>query len=306
MDIPPMTLSSTARVLICLSTLAGCGFGSTTDAGATDPTARVQPVEFVSQGVTLSGTLWLPDGPGPHPAVVVVHGSGRQTRGSARGVARHFNSLGVAVLGYDKRGVGESGGVYVGRENGSAQNLTLLARDAAAGIDILRTHSEIDRHQIGLWGVSQAGWIVPMAATFAPEVMFTVLISGPTVTVGEENYYSQLTGDDSGTRSALSQEEVSRLLAERGPFGFDPRPALEAMTMPGLWLLGEMDESIPIPETVAILESLIRDHSQAFTYRLWPGANHGMRVNGEMVSEYWSSQDDFLFDRVGVRVSGTN
>lgn len=292
-------------ILLCTSVLtAGCGLG-TTDPGNTESTTAHE-VEFVSEGVTLSGTLWLPEGPGPHPALVIVHGSGRQSRNSARGVARHFNPLGIAVLGYDKRGVGESGGVYVGRQNGSAQNLTLLARDAAAGVQLLRTRADIDVTQVGLWGVSQAGWIVPMAATFAPEVMFTVLISGPTVTVGEENYYSELTGDNSGTRSTLSQEEISRLLAERGPFGFDPRPALESMTMPGVWLLGEMDESIPIPETVAILESLIVEHGKDFSYRVWPGANHGMRVNGSVVDEYWSFQEEFLFERVGVRASDTN
>lgn len=293
-------------VLFLVTPVAGCGLGTGTDAGDLDNTGNVQELEFVSQGVTLSGTLWLPDGPGPHPAIVVVHGSGRQTRGSAINAAQHFNRLGIAVLGYDKRGVGESGGVYVGQQNGSEQNLTLLARDAAAGIDLLRARADIDTNQIGLWGVSQAGWIVPMAAVFAPDVMFTVLVSGPTVTVGEENFYSQLTGDNSGTRSTLSQEEISRLLAERGPFGFDPRPFLDQMPMPGAWLLGEMDESIPIPETVAILDALIQDQGQDFTFRVWPGANHGMRVNGARVAGYWSFQDDFLFDRVGVRVSETN
>jgi len=49
---------------------------------------------------------------------------------------------------------------------------------------------------IGLWGVSQVGWILPIAANLIDEISYTILISGPTVTVGEENYYSDLTGDN--------------------------------------------------------------------------------------------------------------
>ena len=89
---------------------------------------------------------------------------------------------------------------YEGRNNASEQNLTLLGRDAGAGIDFLRTRDRIDADQIGLYGVSQAGWIIPVAAVLDGSVAFTILVSGPTVTVGEENYYSDLTGDDSAGR----------------------------------------------------------------------------------------------------------
>ena len=264
--------------------------------------APVEHVQFISEGVTLAGTLWLPEGCGPHPAMVFVHGSGRQSRRSARFVAQHFNPLGIAVLGYDKRGVGESGGTYVGRNNGSEQNLTLLARDAAAGVALLRGLPSIDSDQIGLWGVSQAGWIVPVAAALDGRVAFMILMSGPTVTVGEENYYSDLTGDDSATRAALSQEEISRLLAERGPSGFDPKPYLTRMETPGLWLLGSEDESMPIPETVAVLDELVLEHGRHFSYHVWPDASHGLRVSGRQVAGFWRLQEDFLRDRVRMRI----
>jgi len=289
-----MMTRTTGAVL--LATACSLGGGTTETAGS----ASIQDVHFESEGVTLAGTLWLPDGPGPHPAVVFVHGSGRASRRSAIGVATDLNRLGLAVLGYDKRGVGASDGEYVGRNNGSVQNLTLLARDAAAGVAMLRTHPSIDPDRIGLWGVSQAGWIVPAAAVFDGRVAFTVLISGPTVTVGEENYYSELTGDNSGTRATLSQQELSRLLAERGPYGFDPQPYLRQLSTPGLWLLGSADESIPIPETVAILDRLIESYSKPFMYHVWAGADHGLRVNGRVVEDLLSVQENFLFDVVGL------
>jgi len=279
--------------------VTGCSLEDAT-AIATGDVPRVQSVSFVNEGVPLAGTLWLPDGPGPHPAMVYVHGSGRVTRTSATDMARHFNGLGIAVLAYDKRGVGESGGTYVGRNNGSEANLTLLARDAAAGVEFLRRQSSIDSDYIGLWGVSQAGWIIPTAAVLDGRVAFTVLISGPTVTVGEENFYSGLTGDSNSGRAALDQEEISRLLAERGPSGFDPQPYLERMEIPGLWLLGSRDESIPIPETVAILDDLIDRQGRPFVYRVWEGADHSLRVNGVRVSGFWGAQTAFLADQVGL------
>lgn len=286
--------------LAALLTVAavGCGGDSATDVAA----PRMVDVQFVSEGTTLSGSLWLPAGKGRFPAMVVVHGSGRATRSVAAGAAGHFNQRGIAVLGYDKRGVGRSGGTYVGRRNASEENLTLLARDAAAGVALLASRDDVDGERIGLWGVSQAGWIVPMAAVFRPEVAFTILVSGPTVTVGEEAVYSRLTGDDSGGLGELSREEISRILAERGRSGFDPRPWLERMTVPGAWLLGDLDESIPIPETVAILDELIAGGS-AFRYRVWPGANHALRVNGRTVDGFWEFQDEFLTEDVGLTPS---
>ncbi len=168
-----------AGVLLALT--SGCVQAQVEQALQADA-AVVEEVRFDNAGVTLAGTLWLPAGPGPHPAMVYVHGAGRASRQDASGVADYFRSRGIEVLGYDKRGVGESGGVYVRWGNASEANLTLLARDAVAGIKLFRGHESIDPKQIGLWGVSQAGWIVPTAAVIDGEVRFTILLSGPTVT----------------------------------------------------------------------------------------------------------------------------
>lgn len=215
-------------------------------------------------------------------------------------MARHFVELGVAVLTYDKRGVGQSGGAYVGRQNASEQNLSLLARDVVAGVSYLRERPDIDGDQIGLWGVSQAGWIIPIAATLAREITFVILISGPTVTVGEENVYSRIT-DDGAKATDLSQSEISHMLTERGPHGFDPLPYLRRMSMPGLWLLGEDDRSIPIPETVTILNMLIDEDGRDFSYHVFQGVGHGLRKQGRLVDGYWKRQDEFLRDHFTIR-----
>jgi pimeloyl-ACP methyl ester carboxylesterase len=61
-----------------------------------------------------------------------------------------------------------------------------------------------------------------------------------------------------------------------GPHGFDPLPVLEGLEVPGLWILGAGDRSIPIPETVERLESLIAA-GRPITLRVLPGVGHGMR-----------------------------
>lgn len=229
-------------------------------------------VTYQSEGVTISGGLWLPEKKGQHPA----------------------------ILTHDKRGAGRSGGMYVQRYNTSPENLNLLAKDISAGVKYLKSRDDIDRNQIGLYGWSQAGWITPIVASFQKNLAFIILISGPTVTTGEENYYSSLTGDGNKS-SGLTRQEMSQKIKEKGPYGFDPVPYLKQMDMPGLWLLGDADKSIPIPETVAVLDDLIMNGRKNFTYQVFENANHGLRINGGLVKGYWQVQDDFLKKTVNVQ-----
>ena len=101
---------------------------------------------------------------------------------------------GVAVLAYDKRGVGQSGGSYPG-ESPYPSTIDVLARDAEAAVRFLPTRPEIDRDRIGLAGHSQAGWIIPLAASREPAVRFAVIFSGPAVTADENDNYQNLTGE---------------------------------------------------------------------------------------------------------------
>jgi pimeloyl-ACP methyl ester carboxylesterase len=250
---------------VVLAVLAGaCGGGEhPTAPAASGPT-------FPSGDVRLSYALDLPAGPGPFPAIVFGHGSGRTTKDEAMPVKSRMTQAGFAVLRYDKRGVGESSGTYsgVGVANGE-RVLGELADDMAAGVAFLRTRPEIDQNRIGLMGISQAGWIMPLAAERAPGVRFMVLVVGPTVPVGVEIYYSELAEGTTVPFDVLSQ----RLLEFTGPPGFDPRPHLERLDVPGLWLLGGQDRSIPTRETVAILEELSRA-GRPYRWMVYPDSGH--------------------------------
>lgn len=248
---------------LCLS--AACG-------SASSPTAP-EPANVIPNGdVRLAYSLDLPQGAGPFPAIVAGHGSGRVTRQQMESFAARWTAMGFAVLRFDKRGVGESSGVY--SEVGAIASTTmipLLASDVVAATRFLRTRPEIDPQRVGLAGGSQAGWILPHAARDLGGVAFMVLLSGPVCSVGLENFYSDLAN---GTSRPL--DEVYPLLSGfAGPVGYDPLPVLQAIDTPTLWLLGDEDRSIPVRTSVANLVTLAAG-AKPFEWRTYPGLGHGL------------------------------
>ncbi|TVP43865.1 MAG: alpha/beta hydrolase [Gemmatimonadales bacterium] len=150
---------------------------------------RVEEVRFENPvaGIQLAGTLTLPPGDGPWPAVVLVTGSGPQDRDETLlghkpflVIADHLTRAGIAVLRYDDRGVAESEGDF---ESGTTFD---FAEDAAAAVAFLREHAGVDRNRVGIAGHSEGGLIAPLVATGharavvpAEAVAFVVLLAGP-------------------------------------------------------------------------------------------------------------------------------
>jgi pimeloyl-ACP methyl ester carboxylesterase len=156
------------------------------------------PVEDVTfenakAGIQLAGTLTLPKGDGPFPAVVTLSGSGAQDRDETLFghkpflvIADHFARQGIAVLRFDDRGVGKSGGKQEGATTAD------FAIDALAGVRFLKGRKEIDPKRIGLLGHSEGGLIAPMVAAEHPgDVAFIVLLAGPGLP-GDEILRTQL------------------------------------------------------------------------------------------------------------------
>jgi len=130
--------------------------------------------------VSLAGTLTVPEGKGPFPAVVLISGSGPNTRDENVFehkifvvLADHLARRGIAVLRYDKRGVGKSTGDY-------AQATTAdFTSDAEAAAAWLRVQPGIDTRHVGLIGHSEGGLIAPAVAVTDPKIAFIVLMAGP-------------------------------------------------------------------------------------------------------------------------------
>ena len=113
------------------------------------------------------------------------HGAGAVTTSEGAAHVPFLNGAGFAVLRYDKRGAGQSGGTYRGLSGAnSVTQVDELAGDMAAAVSFLKGQTGIDARRIGVAGVSQAGWIMVAAAKKTPDITFNVAINGSTIPVG--------------------------------------------------------------------------------------------------------------------------
>lgn len=252
---------------LAIFTLQGALLASLQSAGGAP-----RQVTFESRGVSLAGEITYPSGNGPFPAVALVHGSGPATRAGNAPLVTLFHDLGFAVLAYDKRGTGASGGAFrgVGVRNSDSM-IPLLGADAAAAALLLATDPRVDPKRIGLAGGSQAGWVMAAALAGAP-VRFFVAFSGPAVTVGEEIFYS-----DYFEHSDKPLTEADSVMAQfTGKPGYDPVPDLRKSDAVGFYILGALDRSVPTAQSVARLRALDATASGRFTVLLLPAGNHAL------------------------------
>jgi len=204
-----------------------------------------EDVVYHNGDVSIAATLFMPTSEGRHPALVMMHGSGENERYRYRFLADFYARLGIACLFADKRGCGESGGDWrkVGFEP--------LAWDGIRGVEWLKQREDIDPDRIGMTGISQAGWIMSLAAALSDDVNFLVVNSGANVTVEEEGYFDYIVAlkdkgygedvlakahailvqDNVVTRTSEGYEKLSEMLAEvkeepwRKDFRFFATPA---------------------------------------------------------------------------------
>jgi pimeloyl-ACP methyl ester carboxylesterase len=275
----------------------------------------LEDVVFGNGKVRLAGTLILPEGKGPHPAVVLTHGSGPSTRATDAGLpmALFFAQQGLAALIYDKRGHGESTG-----PDGVSAPFRDLAQDAVAGVEALRARPDIDGDRVGLFGHSQGAWIAPLAASGSRHVAFVIMECGGGVTpMDQTDWYgrnllrlkTELTPAE--IEEALTFRRLKYTLAVTGkgkkemeaalpaarrarwfphvterlpsqPFwrnngGYDPAPALAALRCPVLVILGERDNYTPAAATRTTLERAFRAGGAPHAIKIYPGANHALQ-----------------------------
>ena len=143
---------------------------------------------FNNDDLQLAGMLTLPDGEGPYPLAVIIHGSGTSARNSKwyLTVAKHLQENGIAVLLPDKRGSEKSDGDWRGA------SFDDLAEDTLAAIEFVNSQEELDFSYIGLIGMSQGGWIAPLTASKSEDVSFVVSLSGAGVTTDEQLLYEEI------------------------------------------------------------------------------------------------------------------
>ncbi|MDR1344133.1 MAG: lysophospholipase [Tannerellaceae bacterium] len=242
---------------------------------AQSPDVITENIRFDNAGVSLAGTIYTPRH--SQAAVVLVHGSDQAPRMSA--FASLLSEEGISVLTYDKRGVGESGGIYAGPEVGAnnvdPDNLTLLAEDANAAVNIL--HQRDKNIPVGLVGFSQAGWIIPIAANKNVLVDFMVLFSGSMVPTLEQlrfQFFTEGKPDFWESHTEAEAREHIRSDADRYQFAnTDPYDALSTLSIPGLWLFGGKDVQVPAGLSIDRLNAL-KAQGKPYEYCLFSTLGH--------------------------------
>jgi pimeloyl-ACP methyl ester carboxylesterase len=197
-----------------------------TATASTNPSYEAVEVTFPggATDVTLSGTLTLPRGAGPHPGIVLSTGSGPQDRDESIGplatikpfalIADALSSAGVAVLRFDDRGVARSTGDY------ASASVADFTGDAEAAVRYLRSRSEIDPARVGVLGHSEGGIVVASLAAADPTLAFVVAAAAPAVPgvdllVAQAEAVARASGQGDAEVTALGERQRALLEAVR-------------------------------------------------------------------------------------------
>jgi len=314
-----------APALLLLSACVSPAAARTSDDGALSawvatPSVSVSETEVTfSNGATiLSGALYAPVMDHKAPAIIAFHAASASTRDLPlfRHLTQMMPPLGTAVLLFDRRGSGKSGGIP------ASGSYDALADDGCAALHVLARDPRIDPNRIGFWGLSQGGWIATLAASRCPDAAFAISVSAPMVTPAEQmdfavanilriNGYAQADIDQAvGARDAVDQFEhgtLDRATAQRRldaaatrpwfPLIYldkmfhdpaqsswpkemwqDPMQWLNRDKIPTLVLYGAKDPWVPVATSMRILKA----HAAQFptiTANVVAGADHDMMLS---------------------------
>jgi len=255
---------------------------------------RAADVTIDTGAVMLAGTLLTPLDKSPAPAVILIPGSGAATRNGSwnthRSIGEYLVQRGIAVLLYDKRGVGGSTGDW------ESETFDERAQDVAAMVTFLKSRKDIDPRQIGLIGHSQGAYIAPLVvAKYSSDVKFVVLLAGS----GEKVWNQILTNERAESiGNGLSEDDVNKRVADlegqlqflrkvQSPcrllkahylcfvLDYDPAATLEKLTVPSLALYAELDTQVPPDVNIPLIESALETAgNDDYTIRTFEKSNH--------------------------------
>ncbi len=288
---------------------------------------QIEEAKFERDSINFAGTLTIPSGTGPFPAVLLISGSGPQNRDSEifghkpfLVIADHLTRAGIAVLRVDDPGVGGS------TAHPQPPTASDFADNAIAAVDFLKRDSRINPDQIGLIGHSEGGIVASLSATRGEGIAFVVLLAAPGVPGNEmmrkqnerildaagiageqkeirlalfDQLSTALTSDLPNAELRQKVEEIVRQQFEtngvprtqqdetqvrmaveqaispgmRYLLAYDPRPALEKISVPVLALNGELDTQVDAGQNLVAIAAALENNSNVTIHRL-PGLNH--------------------------------
>lgn len=157
---------------LTLATLVGC-HSLTVNRSVTGDSLSRDEVRFTSGDLAIAGTITRRVGGRDCPGVVLLHAAGLHARRDYQAFADSLATHGIVVLAYDMRGTGDSEGAP------TPASFEEQAQDARAALEILRSQSDVDGRQVGLWALSRGGYVAPIVAVADPKLAFLIVISSP-------------------------------------------------------------------------------------------------------------------------------
>ncbi|KAE8764529.1 alpha/beta hydrolase family protein [Georgenia thermotolerans] len=239
----------------------------------------------VEDGVSVKATIASPVGArGLRPGVVFMHGAGTATHENFADITTDLASAGIVTLVPDKRT-----DTYTTRD----RNYVAMAADYLDSLEVLRRWPGVDPGRVGVYGESEGAMSAPIAAAHNPDVAFVVLVSAPVLPIREQGAFAADTYlREVGVPDRLLRA-IPRLVGGQFPgggfeyFDFDVSPYQQRMRQPVLLVYGTADASMPIVQGAErLLADLAAAHNDQYTIRYYHGANHGIRVDGQLAPHF--------------------
>ncbi|MBB4775183.1 alpha/beta hydrolase family protein [Actinomadura livida] len=274
------TVMTAALTLIVGALLSVLSPPAASAAGPVPAPAGLTATEVSFQGfggLTLRGTVLAPQkARGPLPGVVLVTGSGSGVpREYLLTEATEFARRGLAVLIYDKRSAGYTQ---------FRRSYSELADDALGAVRELRAQPGVDPAKVGLWGLSEGGWVAPLAASRSADAAFVIVVGGNAMTPIRQQVWNESSGlrraGVSGSLIDRGKRNFARLGADADLFAeafHDAPGVLERVRQPVLGIWGGRDLQTPPEDNPPLFaRALRRGGNTHYTFRFFPEADHGV------------------------------
>jgi dienelactone hydrolase len=256
-----------------------------------------------AQDLNLTGMLFIPEGEGPFPAVVMIHGAGTSERDNTWYLtpANYLQKNGVLVLLPDKRGsVGSEG-------DWRTSSYEDLATDTVAAVEFLKTQNMVKVSKIGIMGMSQGGQISPYVVHLSSDVDFLIDVTGTSLNSYDVLHYEET----NNLREMGFLPGVSDLIAYPSTWvlrefrqkefwdavgNFDALPYWEELSVPALVMYGSDDPNVPAEASKARLEKLNKANIEV---KIYEGSGHALqdppgRGNSHFRIEALTDTKDFI------------